>query len=567
MKKKFAIPILLSLILMIIVGILVYYGHNSHNRNVISSLGYTSSFNDGWYITDNDTQQKINAQWLDYYLNENDTITVYHSIPHSATAQSNVLALRTAYIAFDVFINDNMCYSYGLHNSKFAMSKSPGWGWHFIEIPPESVGKTVRLDIKTFYHDGSESITDTYYGKSAVILRNIILKNMIGFSICVILLFTGIAFMLLHIIFNYVLKIKSHIFYMGVFLIIISIWSSCHTSIPMLFIEDIILINLVEYILILIIPLPLMRHIERTCTVRNTFLYNSGYIALIANFFIQFYLCSAGISDFHAMINISYLVILYCAAIMLYSLYDSRKMSIRENNENAYDSFIFYGFIIFLLGVGIDVAHVSIAAVSDASLYLRPTLLVFTIAVASKNLYELADYARQNYISESVRGLAYTDTLTGLGNRTSFTDTLRETELSKRKYETLAVYIFDVNYLKYVNDNFGHLHGDKLIIACAEAIKNTFTQDFRLFRIGGDEFAALYSGDLSHDVLTEYITTFTNDIATYNKEHRGPFELSVAVGVAFMNSSRTETMDELFKRADRIMYDNKKSMKKAAGHI
>ena len=63
--------------------------------------------------------------------------------------------------------------------------------------------------------------------------------------------------------------------------------------------------------------------------------------------------------------------------------------------------------------------------------------------------------------------------------------------------------ICDINGLKTVNDNYGHLEGDKLILAAAEVLMDKLKSSSNVYRIGGDEFAVFYEGVRIGDVEAE----------------------------------------------------------------
>lgn len=83
--------------------------------------------------------------------------------------------------------------------------------------------------------------------------------------------------------------------------------------------------------------------------------------------------------------------------------------------------------------------------------------------------------------------LTYIDSLTGCYNRNFF-----ETKLKKiDKIELYTLCFIDINNLKKINDTYGHIQGDKLIITVSKALKNTFCKKTFIIRIGGDEFIIL----------------------------------------------------------------------------
>ena len=91
-----------------------------------------------------------------------------------------------------------------------------------------------------------------------------------------------------------------------------------------------------------------------------------------------------------------------------------------------------------------------------------------------------------------------TDSLTGLLNRQSFDLKLSKvyTDLSyenrnQENFNGLAFALLDIDFFKSINDNFGHVYGDEVLILFSNAMKSTFRDNDMLFRYGGEEFAVL----------------------------------------------------------------------------
>src|SRR4051812_50185341 len=87
----------------------------------------------------------------------------------------------------------------------------------------------------------------------------------------------------------------------------------------------------------------------------------------------------------------------------------------------------------------------------------------------------------------SLRAQAATDPLTGLGHHATFHATLAH---AHRRPST-AVVLMDLDGFKGLNDTFGHQHGDSVLRGVAAALTGALRRGDTLFRIGGDEFAAL----------------------------------------------------------------------------
>ncbi|MBE5905390.1 MAG: GGDEF domain-containing protein [Lachnospiraceae bacterium] len=147
------------------------------------------------------------------------------------------------------------------------------------------------------------------------------------------------------------------------------------------------------------------------------------------------------------------------------------------------------------------------------------------------------------------------DELTGVKRKLPYLEL--EAELNRQialdKTLEFAIIVCDINGLKEVNDTLGHQAGDQYIIDGCKMICNTFKQS-PVFRLGGDEFAVV-ARDQDYDRVEELI----GEIAKLNAIHKITGEVIVAAGMAkYENDS---TVAEVFHRADKKMYENKKALK------
>ena len=154
--------------------------------------------------------------------------------------------------------------------------------------------------------------------------------------------------------------------------------------------------------------------------------------------------------------------------------------------------------------------------------------------------------------------LARVDGLTGLSNRLSFDEA--EKELSEDGSAKASLALLDINYLKTVNDLYGHSEGDRHIKAAAKIILNSFGRYGECFRIGGDEFFTIIKGEDHEKKVVEAFNTMTAEIERYNKEENPPIPLNIACGIAAYENG-TNTVGEAEKLADTRMYTDKKRLK------
>ena len=157
---------------------------------------------------------------------------------------------------------------------------------------------------------------------------------------------------------------------------------------------------------------------------------------------------------------------------------------------------------------------------------------------------------------------AYTDSLTRVGNSTAYHELAQKLEdkIQKGK-DAFSVIVFDVNSLKVINDEFGHENGDKIIKGAAEAISKVFQLE-HTFRIGGDEFAVV-----KERVTDEELAQVDAEIAAFNEREKGSCVLlSISKGLARFEPDQDHSFKEVFARADKIMYEQKKNYYQTKGN-
>ena len=161
--------------------------------------------------------------------------------------------------------------------------------------------------------------------------------------------------------------------------------------------------------------------------------------------------------------------------------------------------------------------------------------------------------------TQSLRAENDLDGLTRVLNRKAFEHRQQKWEGMLELGKPLTVLMFDLNCLKGVNDEFGHETGDKYIRFSARAISGAL-KDAWIYRIGGDEFAAVIEG-VSENSPEECSRLLAGQVEAYGKENG--FQAGIAWGYAGSDPGSKENFSELLSRADHNMYEMKKQMKSA----
>jgi diguanylate cyclase (GGDEF)-like protein/PAS domain S-box-containing protein len=176
------------------------------------------------------------------------------------------------------------------------------------------------------------------------------------------------------------------------------------------------------------------------------------------------------------------------------------------------------------------------------------------------SLVGIFDVTAQKNLEEQLRDLATSDSLTGTANRRHFVElTQRERERSLRHAAPLSLCLFDADHFKNVNDNYGHVAGDHVLSAIAQAAKGALRLSDVLGRLGGEEFAILLPDtDLSGAlIVAERVRAAVAQSEVRSGEvedgsSRVAIRITISVGVAELRGD--EPVESLLKRADRALY-------------
>ncbi len=160
------------------------------------------------------------------------------------------------------------------------------------------------------------------------------------------------------------------------------------------------------------------------------------------------------------------------------------------------------------------------------------------------------DVTEQKLREDEALRIAYTDALTGLWNRLSFSERLNTSD--QQLVYPYALLIMDINGLKIINDAFGTEKGNEALKNVGEVLKQVVGSRDRIFRIGGDEFAITLEnlGDEEAETLRLKLMEAMRDLTIDDVSY------SLSIGLA-CKASIDEPSAQMLKRAEEDMYKKK----------
>ena len=147
--------------------------------------------------------------------------------------------------------------------------------------------------------------------------------------------------------------------------------------------------------------------------------------------------------------------------------------------------------------------------------------------------------------------MAYLDSLTSLNNRHSYIEYIENLSITnKDNTEVLvAIIMVDIDCFKEINDTYGHLKGDETLKQLAQSANEIFFEEnYKKYRIGGDEFAIISEGKTEEEIngiIKDFIT------------HLNQQNISISIGYSFVDFTQDKATEKAFYKADKLMYKDK----------
>jgi two-component system cell cycle response regulator len=180
--------------------------------------------------------------------------------------------------------------------------------------------------------------------------------------------------------------------------------------------------------------------------------------------------------------------------------------------------------------------------------------------VDGKFLTRILNYnLERSRLQMELQRLSLVDPLTGLYNRRGFTTlAAQHLKLASRSKRGFGIFSIDVDGLKKVNDRDGHAAGDRLLTDVAGVLTSAFRGSDIVARMGGDEFAVM-AMDLQKEHLPLLEARLAERLRRRNADVPPDQAAGFSAGSVYFDPAGSATLEDLLERADRLMYEKKRS--------
>jgi len=467
------------------------------------------------------------------------------------------LFFRVKNLNIAVYKDDILYKDYGrVYSGMNAGYKCPGTYFVMIPLYREDSGKEIRIVIENPYqNDSSCNIKNMYLGQGDAIIRAKVFEMLPGFCTSILIILIGGILALLSVILRKYSRSNSSLLSLGLFAVIIGIWSATETKLLHLLLGYTAIIHLVTSLTLMLLAVPIFLFFRQRKEATDKVSAILVSVLTVIGFLISVIMHFAGIRDLHENITIAHTVIITGCLFTLYYAFQAFRKS-------HFKDFAFWGLLIIAVFSIVDIVLYYKQITADNSTFVRFGVLGYVTLLAAQLLESYVRTYSENVKADMLLQMAYSDVLTGFYNRNSFISDIKEIDRSLDGHKGRAVLVFDLNCLKYINDTMGHTMGDNALKEAAGYIKQCFGGIGKCYRIGGDEYTVVSDKAISEQELDSLYQGFREQVLSRNNTlHKDrPYPLYIAFGYDVIGESAESAMDT-FNSADARMYENKQKLK------
>ena len=517
----------------------------------------------GWFYADEDgrlTSREADISALEF--GAGGKVTVVYPMQAGGLAGGD-LCFISSNVRFWIYMNDEMVYSFDPDLPKYA-GESSASTVHQVNMPYFDGDSELRMDVEIMTEGMKANFERAYFQNSAQYLKDLLGDHFYKLVISFIIFATGFILVVLALAFEFRTYQQIEAVSIGVVAMILAVWSNSGTYMLESFMSDLGLVRLLGYGTLMVLPFPgFTLTLSAVHRLKSKTIWIVGGLVTL-NILIHVIVLSFGLGDYHNTLILTHGVFLVTVILAIYEIIRAFvKRQMKERSQ--YVVLITFGIVV-CTGI-FDLLNFYFGDRSDVARFTRVGLLFFILFLSVYEVGKLIEISRKSSEAELMHRLAHEDGLTGLENRLAFTE--YEQKLSEKKSGYCLFVQLDINYLKRVNDGYGHVEGDRIIKGAATVIRESFGEIGRVFRTGGDEFIAVIEGGAKMDLIHRYekiVADMDQRVVDFNIREDPPVNLSIAYGMAEyeFGSGNPEQKEKL---ADARMYEHKKYLKSKEGDL
>ena len=442
-----------------------------------------------------------------------------------------------------VYINGNLKLSVEA-DEKAVFGRTPGSYFVYVPLTREDKDASVKVVLEPVYKSALKQEIDFDIDLSSNIINNNFRREFWQLLCSVMSIILGLVFFLIARM-SFDNPRDNYVSFLSFFAILIGLWKLMDIKmIPELTNLDPKTCSYISLTMFFFMAPPFVMFAKKQIGSGHERLLDFAFILSLTSGVVSLVMQLLGIADYRQVLSLTHITIAVSLTIVTVVI----SMEFMRHKDDRKIKTAFFGFVICSLGALADFIPFYQKGVPTEVPF---TLLAFDIFIFLTGSIAIWDLSRK----------ASTDFNTGLYNRSRCTDHISDNMILTKKSRTTFV-MFDLNFLKKVNDTYGHAEGDKLILAFANILNTEVPGGSFTGRYGGDEFIVTLYGDKS-ERLTEMLDGIEKAVKEYNEN--AEVQISYSEGHAEAEEFDGCTMKDLFSLADKRMYENKRVLHEKLG--
>lgn len=515
-----------------------------------------------WTLDREGTMQADLGRLGEYMDEDTGILSIYHRLPDMKGEESLVYRSKDVYTK--LLVDDTVVYETNVYDSKF-YNRSPGNLWNVAKFHADSSGRLVEMQIYMVYDTNAVTVDSTLWGDKTDIILTFCKEKIFGVAVSLLMMIIGLVLIAFDLIPAYIHARKRHgMVWLGLYAALIGVWSLIETNAVQFFADDMRILQLIDNMIMIVGSMPLLLYLNCEYQIfkfrfMRLFCYaDAAYILVSATMQLS------GGNDLHGLLPGAMLtMVVSCVTLLVWVVFRLKNM-VKGHQPILNYVLQLSGLCSLWISALLEMMRYSQSDHMDRAGYLRVGMLVFIICLAVSSQLETYRLLENGLKFDIISSLAYSDGLTGLGNRTAYLEQLEAYASGETGISKLGIVFLDVNNLKKVNDNQGHEKGDELITVAARIISDSFGKLGKSYRIGGDEFCVLMTGLGLQDMYERGLLEFQKLVDEANKAKWYTYEIQIANGFSICDMIERQKIDEAVMAADGAMYANKKMLKSRA---
>ncbi len=491
---------------------------------------------------------RVSVQPEDTRYSGNGRVEYYLKV--SASAGDNMaLAFVSRHQEVEVYAGGSLIYYIKAHKSIYGTTT--GTNYTIVNIPPYTTDIVVRLT--NVYKESKVRGTTFEYGDETGIVKELITESLMPAALSSFIIMVGVAMVILWIACRKRIAQTQALLYFGVFAQLIGAWALNETNLATLFISDRKIGSLMGYMLLMLMPIPFIQAEKNFFQIVKSHISNI-FCAIFMFIDVALLVCHmTGVWEFVNSVYVIHLMLvmslIYFCAVLLKRIQDKgfdRKVKANIVGAVALGTSMVVDLIAYYKGM------------QQTDVIGKMGMLIFIVVIGYESISEAFEKIKEGQKANFYKEMAITDTMTGLYNRAAFDEWENETS----DYEGYAIATFDLNNLKWCNDNLGHAAGDAYIQAAARIIKDIFGRHGKCYRIGGDEFCTVINQKERRFDIGKHVRQLREleEQADMELEIDG-LNVQIACGYAEYDIKTDKDFEDTRSRSDKRMYESKRELK------